>query len=80
MNNALVAERSRSGRKYSSSAEGSSVVANTIEECCKRGLRENSALKTEEYSELCTVRNNDYSELCIIRVDCIVLPRLCLLA
>ena len=43
-NYALVAERSGSGRKYDSSAEGSSGVAKTIEECCKRDLRENSAL------------------------------------
>lgn len=44
MNYALVAERSGSGRKYDSNAEGSSVVANTIEECYKRGLREYTAL------------------------------------
>ena len=65
MNYALVAERSGSGKKYDSSAEGSSVVANTIKECCKRGLRENSALKTEEYSGLCTVRKD-----CIVLLDC----------
>ena len=70
---ALVVERSGSGRKYDSSAEGSSVVAKTIGGCCKRGLKENSTLKTEEYNELCTVRNNYYNELCTIRVDCIVL-------
>ena len=73
MNYALVVERSGSGRKYDSSAEGSSVVANTIEGCCKRNLRENSALKTEDHSGLFTVRNNYYDKLCTIGVDCIVL-------
>ena len=73
MNYALVAERSGSDSKYDSSAEESSVVPKIIEECCKRDLKENFALKTEEYSELCTVRNNYYSELCTIEVDRIVL-------
>ena len=73
MNYALAAERSGSGRRYDSSAEGSNVVAKTIEGCCKRGLRENFALKTEEHSRLCTVRNNYYDEFCTIGVDCIVL-------
>ena len=69
MNYALVADRSGSGRKCDSSAKGSSVVPKTMEGCCKRDLRENSVLRTEEYSGLCT-----------IRVDCIILLSLCLLA
>ena len=80
MTYALVAERSGSGRKYGSSPEGSSVVAKTIERCCKRGLRENSALNTKEHSGLYTVRNKNYSELCTIEVNYIVLLELCLLA
>ena len=61
MNYALVVERSGSGKKFNSSAEENSVVAKTIEGCCKRGLRKNSTLKIEEYSGFCT-----------IEVDCIV--------
>ena len=72
MNYALVAERSGSGKKYDSSAERSSVVAKIIERCCKRGLRENSALKTEEYSKLYTVRNNYLSQVDIGYIVCIL--------